>query len=110
MHLGFVYSGGPRGGSYGLPDGGGWHTLAFMLGLPVAFYSYAGGGFVEPVFRKKWWYALTVTFGTTVGAVSILALGQGLRYWIAAALMTAVGVAAPMANVLVKPQNPGETP
>lgn len=75
VHLGFVYSGGPRGGSYGLPDGGGWYTLAFMLGLPVAFYSYAGGGFVEPVFRKKWWYALTVTFGTTVGAVSILALG-----------------------------------
>ncbi|MFI0444220.1 hypothetical protein [Actinomadura sp. 6N118] len=105
VHLGFEYSGGPNGG-YGLPEGGGWYELAFILGLIVSFYAYSGGGFARPLFREKWWHSLSLTIGTAVGAVSVLELGQGQRYWVAAAIMAAIGAGGPLVNILVERHQP----
>lgn len=35
-----------------------------------------------------------------MGTVSVLTLGQGQRYWVAALVMTLVGAAAPVVNRL----------
>ncbi|MFJ2224588.1 hypothetical protein ACIOFY_31675 [Streptomyces anulatus] len=50
--------------------------------------------------RSEWWPALSLSAGAVVGVVSVLALGQGRRYWVAASVMALVGAAAPLANRL----------
>ncbi|MFH8692338.1 hypothetical protein ACH4EC_36435 [Streptomyces anulatus] len=50
--------------------------------------------------RSEWWPALSLTAGAVVGVVSVLALGQGRRYWAAASALALVGAAAPLANRL----------
>lgn len=44
--------------------------------------------------------ALSLSAGAVVGVVSVLALGQGRRYWVAASALALVGAAAPLANRL----------
>ncbi|MGW1817192.1 hypothetical protein ACWCQM_26920 [Streptomyces sp. NPDC002125] len=50
--------------------------------------------------RIEWWPAMSLSVGAAVGVVSVLALGQGRRYWVAASVMTLIGVAAPLVNRL----------
>ncbi|CAG7616162.1 hypothetical protein SBRY_110150 [Actinacidiphila bryophytorum] len=64
-----------------------------MAGAVVTLYSVPG-----LLRHKEWRLTLSLTLGTVVGAVSVLVLGQEPRYWVAAAIMVAVGVAAPLAS------------
>ncbi|MGC5365315.1 hypothetical protein ACPXCE_27190 [Streptomyces sp. DT24] len=43
---------------------------------------------------------MSLSLGAVVGAVSVLTLGQGQRYWLAALVMTLMGIAAPLVNRL----------
>ncbi|MFJ2649615.1 hypothetical protein ACIO1C_23185 [Streptomyces sp. NPDC087420] len=96
VHLGFVHHrGSGRTGSWSLPAGGGWYEFAVVVGFIVTVYSVPG-----LLRRGEWWPALSLSLGAAVGAVSVLALGQGPRYWVAALLMTLVGAAAPLVNRL----------
>lgn len=96
VHLGLVhhYSSRRGGGSWSLPEGGGFYEFAFMAGAVVTLYSVPG-----LFLRKEWWPALGLSLGTAVGAVSVLVMGREPRYWVTAAVMVAVGVAAPLASL-----------
>lgn len=95
VHLGFVQTGVGRGSGWGLADGGGWYEFAVIVGALVTLYSAPG-----LLRRSDWWPALSLSAGAVVGVVSVLALGQGRRYWVAALVMALVGAAAPLANRL----------
>ncbi|MEU9593819.1 hypothetical protein AB0D84_29470 [Streptomyces sp. NPDC048193] len=77
------------------PEGGGWYEFAMFSGCLVTMYSIPG-----LLRRTEWWPALSLTLGAVVGMISVLTLGQGQRYWVAAGVMTVVGVAAPLVNRL----------
>ncbi|WP_318210570.1 MULTISPECIES: hypothetical protein [unclassified Streptomyces] len=88
------HSRGTRGGvGWSLPEGGGWYEFAAFAGLIVTLYSVPG-----LLRRAAWWPSLSLSFGTGIGIVTVLALGQGTRYWVAAAIMAAVGIAPPVVN------------
>ncbi|RSS51488.1 hypothetical protein [Streptomyces sp. WAC01280] len=96
VHLGFDCHGNGRGATYcSLPEGGGPYELAMLVGFIVSVYSVPG-----ILRRTAWWPSLSLSLGAGAGAVAVLALGQETRYWIAAALMGAVGSAAPLVNRL----------
>ncbi|MGW6286507.1 hypothetical protein [Streptomyces sp. NPDC055107] len=95
VHLGFVQTNGGRRSGWSLPDGGGWYEFAFVVGALLTLYSVPG-----LLRRSEWWPALSLSAGAVVGVVSVLALGQGPRYWVAASAMALVGAAAPLANRL----------
>jgi hypothetical protein len=95
VHLGLVHhSNGRRRDGWSLPEGGGLYEFAFMAGAIVTLYSVPG-----LLRRKEWWLALSLSLGTVVGAVSVLVLGQEPRYWVTAAVMVALGVAAPLVSL-----------
>lgn len=48
--------------------------------------------------QSQWWPALSLSLGAAVGVASVLTLGQSRRHLTTAAIMIAVGVAAPVAN------------
>ncbi|MCC8477155.1 hypothetical protein ACWDBC_00555 [Streptomyces parvus] len=93
VHLGFVQTNGPRRSGWGLADGGGWYEVALVVGALVTLYCTPG-----LLRRVEWWPALGLSAGAVAGVVSVLALGQGRRYWVAASVMTLVGVAVPLSN------------
>ncbi|MEV0170346.1 hypothetical protein AB0I00_04330 [Streptomyces sp. NPDC050803] len=102
VHLGFERRGnGRRADSWSLPEGGGWYEFAVVAGAVVTLYSVPG-----LLRRKAWWPSLSLSLGAGVGVVSVLALGQGTRYWVAAAVMMAAGTAAPLANLRWGRRNP----
>ncbi|MEU6576605.1 hypothetical protein [Streptomyces sp. NPDC046805] len=94
VHLGFVYHGHGRHGGWTLPEGGGLYEAAMWVGAIVTLYSVPG-----LIRRKEWWVALSLSLGTALGAVSVLLLGQGPRYWVTAAAMVVVGIAAPVVSL-----------
>ncbi|WP_405666648.1 hypothetical protein OG379_32420 [Streptomyces sp. NBC_01166] len=96
VHMRFFYhSNGGRAGGWNLPEGGGWYEFAMTAGFIVTMYSVPG-----LLRRSEWWPALSLSIGAAVGAVSVLTLGQGRRYWVAASVMTLMGAAAPLVNRL----------
>jgi hypothetical protein len=96
VHLRFVrHNNGRRADGWSLPEGGGWYELAFWVGGIVTMYSVPG-----LLRRTEWWPVLGLSLGTAVGVVSVLALGQGQRYWVAAVVMALVGIAWPVMNRL----------
>ncbi|MFE5941318.1 hypothetical protein [Streptomyces sp. NPDC056480] len=96
VHLGLESHGRARGGtSWGLPEGGGWYEFAWFAGFIVTIYSAPG-----LLRRTAWWPSLSLSFGAGIGIITVLTLGQGTRYWVAAAVMAAVGVTSPVVNRL----------
>lgn len=93
VHLGFEHHGSGRQGGWSLPEGGGWYEFALVAGVLVTLYSVPG-----LLRRAAWWPSLALSLGSAVGVVSVLALGQGTRHWVAASAMIAVGLAAPVVN------------
>jgi hypothetical protein len=93
VHLGLVHHGVGRRGGYDIAEGGGWYEIALSVGFIVTIYSIPG-----LLRQSQWWPALSLTLGAAVGVASVLTLGQSQRHWTTAAIMTAVGVAAPVAN------------
>ncbi|MEV4937036.1 hypothetical protein [Streptomyces zaomyceticus] len=93
VHLGFVRSGSGSRAGWSLPEGGGWYEFALLAGFLVTMYSAPG-----LLRRAAWWPSLSLSFGAGIGVITVLTLGQGTRYWVAAAIMAAVGVASPVVH------------
>ncbi|MFE7550930.1 hypothetical protein [Streptomyces gardneri] len=95
VHLGFEHQGGNGRGAnyYGLPEGGGAYEFALLAGFIVSVYSVPG-----LLRRAAWWPSLSLSAGAGAGVVAVLTLGREPRHWVAAALLWAAGVAAPLVH------------
>jgi len=93
VHLGLVHHGVGRRGGYNIAEGGGWYEVALTVGFIVTIYSTPG-----LLRQSQWGPTLSLTLGAAVGVASVLTLGHSRRHWTTAAIMTAVGIAAPVAN------------
>ena len=95
VHLRFVHHSNGRHAGWSLPEGGGWYEFAMLAGFLVTMYSVPG-----LLRRAAWWPSLSLSFGAGIGMITVLTLGQGTRYRVAAVVMAAVGIASPVVNRL----------
>ncbi|MEU7073689.1 hypothetical protein AB0B30_13015 [Streptomyces narbonensis] len=95
VHLGFEHQGSNGRGAnyYGLPEDGWGYEIALLAGFIVSVYSAPG-----LLRRAEWWPSMSLSAGAGAGVVAVLSLGQEPRHWVAAALLWATGLAAPLVN------------
>ncbi|MFC9288161.1 hypothetical protein [Streptomyces sp. NPDC057052] len=77
---------------YAFPDGGGWFTFALFAGFIVAYFSVAS--LADTAVGRH--AALVPAAGACFDVVSCLLMGQQMRHWVAAAVMTLIGSALPL--------------